>query len=210
TQFLTRSVQAAIASTGALRFMTSAGATAADAAAFLRFQSLSAEAGSALSVFRNGKPLGFLGNAGRVMGKAFLPLTIVTGAMDAVTGGGYDGARGWATRGFGLAGAAGAATVLLASNPVGLAIGGAAVLAYGAWSLGNYVYDHWDDITDFAGKAADWAGDRISDAGHALGEARDWAGDRLSDAGEAIGDAAESVGSTIRNGLSALPLPSIF
>src|SRR5512139_1069477 len=55
--------------------------------------------------------------AARLAGRAFLPLTVATGALDAVTGGGYDGARGWATRGFGLAGAAGAGTLLLAGPP---------------------------------------------------------------------------------------------
>ena len=61
----------------------------------------------ALKAFVNGKADGgfarFLvgSRAAKFLGKAFLPLTVVTGAIDAVTGGGYDGARGWATRGFG-------------------------------------------------------------------------------------------------------------
>ena len=135
----------------------------------------------------------------KIAGKAFLPLTVVTGAMDAVTGGGYDGARGWATRGFGLAGAAGGGALLASSaglialGPVGAGIAGAAVLGYGAWTLGNYVYDHWDDITEFAGNAADWAGDRFDDAVDVASDAAGWAGDRLSDAADFGKDAVDTL-----------------
>ena len=128
-------------------------------------------------------------------------LTVVTGTMDAVTGGGYDGARGWATRGFGAAGAVGGGALvassmgLVALTPVGLGIAAAAVLGYGAWSLGNYVYDHWDDITEFAGNAVDWAGERFNDAVDFAGDATQWAGDRLDDAsawaGDRLDDAAD-------------------
>ena len=95
-------------------------------------------------------------------------------------------------------------------HPVGWAIAGGAVLAYGAWSLGNYVYDHWDDISEFAGNAVDWTGDRISDVGEGLETARDWAGDQLTSAGESLGDAADTVGGVISSGLDALPDISIF
>ena len=163
----------------------------------------------ALKAFMNGAENGgfsrfLIGSKfAKIAGKAFLPLTVVTGAMDAVTGGGYDGARGWATRGFGLAGAAGGGALLASSaglialGPVGAGIAGAAVLGYGAWTLGNYVYDHWDDITEFAGNAADWAadwaGDRFDDAVGAASDAAGWAGDRLSDAADFGKDAVDTL-----------------
>ena len=211
--FLYNAVRATLTMPATLRFLSGAG-TAADAAAALRFQGFVGKFGAAQSVFQVGKPAtGVLGGLRTAAGKVFLPLTIATGAIDAVTGGGYDGARGWATRGFGLAGAAGATALMtgvLASNPVGWAIAGGAVLAYGAWSAGNYVYDHWDDITEFAGNAVDWTGDRISDVGDGLSNAAGWAGDQLSGAGEALGDAGDAVGGVISAGLDALPDVSIF
>lgn len=124
----------------------------------------------------------------RLAGKAFLPLTVLSGATDVITGGGYDGGRAWASRGFGLAGATGAVGMMAASGmlgsgavglmaatgPVGLAVAGTAVVAYGAWQLGNLVYDHHEAIGQFASNTVGWTGDRLGDAG-------DWAGDKLSD-----------------------------
>lgn len=170
-------------------------------------------ADDALSVFMKGQANGgfarFLmgSRAASIAGKAFLPLTVLTGVMDGVTGGGYDGARGWATRGFGIAGAAGAGTLLASSaglialGPVGAGIAGAAVIGYGAWAAGNYVYDHWDDIKEFGSNAAGWVGDRWSDASGAVSEAKDWAGDRLSDASDALADAGKSTVKTLSFGL---------
>lgn len=135
--------------------------------------------------------------AARLAGRAFLPLTVATGALDAVTGGGYDGARGWATRGFGLAGAAGAGTLLLAGaslGPVGLAVAGGAVLAYGAWSAGNYVWDHREQIGEFLEKSGAWVADQATAAWdtttQAVSDAKDWADDTL----EAAGDKAKDLG----------------
>jgi hypothetical protein len=145
--------------------------------------------------------------AAKIAGKAFLPLTVATGLLDAATGGGYDGARGWATRGFGLAGAAGGGALLassaglLALGPVGAGIAGAAVLGYGVWTLGNAVYDNWDNITEFGGKALDWTGDRLADAGEGISKATDWAGDRLSDAGEGLKDIGKGAVKTLSFGL---------
>jgi hypothetical protein len=136
--------------------------------------------------------------------------------MDVFTGGGYDGARGWATRAFGAAGLAGSGAIMLglASNPIGWAVAGGAVLAYGAWSLGNFVYDNWDNITEFAGKAADWTGERLSEArdwaGDRLSDARDWAGDRLSDARDAVQGVTDRVGGLIQGARDLLPDISIF
>lgn len=125
----------------------------------------------ALGVFMNGRAtggvLGALGlpALGRLLGKAFLPLTALSGVVDVFTGGGYEGWRGWATRGFGLAGAAGAATLLLggaalvASAPVTATVAAVAVAAYGLWSAGNYVVDHWGSIRDTASRATTAIGD---------------------------------------------------
>lgn len=212
TQFLRNAVGAAQLYGPSMRFLLGSGSVA-DAAAFMRMRALMGQMDDAARVFQLGRPAsGMLGGLRTAAGKVFLPLTAVSGGMDLVTGGGYDGARGWATRAFGAAGLAGSGAIMLglASNPVGWAVAGGAVLAYGAWSLGNFVYDHGDDITEFAGKAADWTGDRIADIGEGLSAARDWAGDRLSDAGDALGDAADTVGGIIESGLDMLPDVSIF
>ncbi len=193
-----------------LDFLKSSTAPISDYQTFLRDLDAS---DSALKAFANGAADGgfarFLigSRAARLAGKAFLPLTVVSGAMDAVTGGGYDGARGWATRGFGVAGAVGGGAMLASSaglialGPVGVGIAGVAVLGYGAWSLGNAIYDHWDDIKDFGGAALDWTGDRLGDAYQAAGDAVDWAGDRLADAGETLKDMGSSALSTVSFGL---------
>ncbi|MBA2954697.1 hypothetical protein GON03_10210 [Nocardioides sp. MAH-18] len=193
-----------------LDFLKSSTAPITDYETFLRNINASDDA---LKAFVNGKADGGLARfligarAAKLAGKVFLPLTVATGAMDAVTGGGYDGARGWATRGFGLAGAAGGGALLASSaglialGPVGVGIAGAAVLGYGAWTLGNYVYDHWDDITEFGGKALDWTGDRLDDVADAADAATDWAGDRLADAGNALEDAGKSAVHTVTLGL---------
>ncbi|MFF1528007.1 hypothetical protein [Cellulomonas sp. NPDC058312] len=166
-----------------------------------------AKADAALDVFKNGKAVNPLlarilgpgaANAMRVAGKAFLPLTVATGLVDAVTGGGYDGARGWATRGFGLAGAAGAGTLIavgtgaLALGPVGLAVAGGAVLAYGAWSLGNLVWDNREAIGDFfvsaGGAVKDVAVGAWNATTDAVSDAADWAGDQVDKAKDAVTD----------------------
>lgn len=189
-------------SSALVRFWQSATAPITDYGTFLRNLGASDDA---LREFAVGKPNGGIlrfvvgSRAATTIGKVFLPLTVATGLMDTVTGGGYDGARGWATRGFGLAGAGGAATLLAANaglialGPVGLGIAGAAVLGYGLWSAGNFVYDHWDDITHFTSGAVDWVGDRFADAGGAVADATAWAGDRLSDAGGGLVDLGGSV-----------------
>ena len=93
-----------------LNFLKSSSAPISDYATFLRNMGA---ADDAIAEFMKGKSNGgfarFLVGAkrARFLGKVFLPITVLTGAMDAVTGGGYDGARGWATRGFGAAGAVG-------------------------------------------------------------------------------------------------------
>ena len=71
-----------------------------------------------------------------------------------------------ATQAFGAAGAAGGVALLLGvANPVGATIAGAAVLGYGAWTVGNMIYDHRAEIAESFNTAKDWAGERLSDAG---------------------------------------------
>jgi uncharacterized protein YukE len=158
-------------------------------------------ADDALRAFKNGPANGGVlrfvmgSRAAGLVGKAFLPVTIATGAVDVVTGGGYEGARGWATRGFALGGVAGAGTLLLAGSalgPVGVAVAGGAVLAYGAWSLGNMIWDNREAIGDFVSSAAGHVADAASTAWNAttgaVSDAVDWAGDTVRDAGENLRD----------------------
>lgn len=207
--FFTNALKGAWHAGPALRWLTTG---AGDASSWLSATRAIDAMSDAQRVFQVGKTPTWLAGARTVAGKAFLPLTMVTGGLDAITGGGYDGARGVTTRVLGGAGALGAGAIAfgLASNPVGWAIAGGAVALYTAWSVGNFVYDHWDDITDFGGKALDWGKDRLSDAGDALSSAADYGRDRLADAGDAVGDAANWVGGTVSGGLDALGKISIF
>ena len=74
----------------------------------------------------------------------------------------HPGARGWGDRAAGLAGAAGAATLLLTSaglialGPVGAAVAVGGLVVASAWQLGNLVYDHRKEIGD--GLATAWHG----------------------------------------------------
>ncbi|WP_028051142.1 WXG100 family type VII secretion target [Cellulomonas sp. URHD0024] len=157
-----------------------------------------------LSQLKFGNPEGLLGKiigarAAGLVGKVFLPLTIVSAGVDVVTGGGYDGARGWATRGFAVAGGVGAGLLLFATlTPVGAAVAGAAVLAYGAWTLGNYVWDNREAIGSFfssvGGHIADGASAAWNATSDAVSSATDWAHDRLSDAASSVGDTLSNVG----------------
>lgn len=197
-------------SSALLKFLKASSAPITDYATFLKNMGA---ADDALATFMRGQANGgfarFLmgGRAARFAGKAFLPLTVLTGGYDAITGGGYEGGRGWATRGFGLAGAVGGGTLLASSaglialGPIGAGIAGAAVIGYGLWTGGNYIYDHWDDISDFGGRAAEWTGDRWNDTTEAVSNATSWAGDRLSDAGGALADAGKSTVNTLSFGL---------
>jgi hypothetical protein len=143
-----------------------------------------------------------------VVGRVFLPVTIYSGVSDALTGGGYDGARAGATRVLGAAGAIGAGALVTSHlfvaagaasllGPVGFAVAGAAVLAYGAWSLGNLVWDHREAIGDFLGSAWSGIGDaaaRARDVGvRAASDAVDWARDRIGSVTRRAADAAADV-----------------
>lgn len=90
-----------------------------------------------------------LSSAKGMLGKVFAPATMVTGAVDLVTGGGDKGAHGVATRvmgGVGFLGGAGGTTIM-AAEAIGLTVPGVgevlvggALIAYGGYALGNYIY----------------------------------------------------------------------
>ncbi|HEY0187259.1 MAG TPA: hypothetical protein VGC67_07205 [Cellulomonas sp.] len=175
---------------------------------------LEARAQDALRRFVQGsKDGGVLGKvigsrAAGLVGKAFLPVTIASGGIDAWTGGGYDGARGWTTRGLGLAGAVGAGYILAAplglfmATPVGLAVAGAAVLAYGAWSLGNLVWDHREAIGAFLSAAGTAVQDGWSAAGGALSGAADWADDAVHAVTDRVADVGRGLLTVLSFGAS--------
>lgn len=71
------------------------------------------------------------------------------------------------------------AGIIALGGPVILAIGGGALLAYGASELSGYVWDHKDEI-------ADWAGDTWDDASSAASDAWDSTTDALSDGWDAV------------------------
>ncbi|MEI7057200.1 hypothetical protein WBG06_15355 [Nocardioides sp. CCNWLW239] len=110
----------------------------------------------------NGGALRFLlgTRLARGVGWIFLPLTIVTGVVDVVTGSGERGVRGLVNRLLGLAGAVGAAVLLVtqlrwaAAGPGVLSVAGAAVLAFSLWSLGTMAWDHRAGIASFANAVA--------------------------------------------------------
>ncbi|ONI67116.1 hypothetical protein BWI15_28525 [Kribbella sp. ALI-6-A] len=65
--------------------------------------------------------------------------------------------------GIGAGGAALAAGAgLVALTPVGLGLVAAGLVFSGGWAAGEYVYDHWDDITHGAQVAGDWVGGLVS------------------------------------------------
>lgn len=154
----------------------------------------------------NGGHLRFLmgSPAARLVGRAFLPLTMLSGANDALaelSGEGYGGARGATTAVLGGSAAVGAGAMLaggslfLASNPVGWTIAAGAVLAYTGWSAGNLIYDHREAIGGFVTGAAEWTGNAavaVADVSvDAVAGATEWAGDRaggLLDAGRDLLD----------------------
>lgn len=138
-----------------------AGSVVGKGSAYVRFLRNVGTGNRALSRFArgsaNGGPLRFLLGArfARGVGWIFLPLTIVTGAMDAVTGSGERGPRGWVNRLLGLAGAVGAAVLMVTqlrwtvAGPAALGLAGAAVLAFSIWSLATMAWDHRSGIATF-------------------------------------------------------------
>lgn len=146
----------------------------------------SAQAEKLRDVLTGGGTTGRFAAARTVLGRAFLPLTFLGGISDAVTGGGYDGARGAATRVAGAAGAAGALALgatylgLAALGPVGVALAAGAVIGYGLWSLGNLVYDHREQIGAFFGQVGSGLATGARRAGQAVTRTVDSAQQLLS------------------------------
>lgn len=75
------------------------------------------------------------------------------------------------------------------------------MLAYGAWSLGNYVWDHREQIGEFLGNARDWTADRFEDVGEGLSDAKDYAEEKLSGAVDTAKDLGDKALSTVSFGL---------
>lgn len=106
----------------------------------------------------------------RFLGRAAPVVSLGLAAKDLYTGGGYEGGRQWATRGYALAGVAGgAATVALglgvvAATPlvVGVAVVGGVV--YAAGSLINYAIDNRESIARAYDVSTNWVADRFRDA----------------------------------------------
>jgi len=154
----------------------------------------------------------FIGGARTVAGKAFLPLTLVSGLADIRTGGGYEGWRDPATRVAGATGVAGATALLISASPflftlgpVGFAVAGAAVLAYGAWSIGNFVYDHRKAIAAFGGKVRDGVVRGVELQVEAARATVNAAKDVLATGAGAVGDAGKKVVDVITNPTRLIP-----
>ena len=99
-----------------------------------------------------------------------LPLTVVSAIGDVWTGGGYQGGRKWATRGFALAGGTGAVVLIaggigaVVTAPITATVAAVAVTAYALWTAGNYVYDNREAIGRAASVFGGWVSDRWDDA----------------------------------------------
>lgn len=126
----------------------------------------------------------WLKKGGRLLGPAGILIDVGFGVYEATQTG--DWTRAVLTTGGSIAGGAlvvaGAGALAAAgvvTAPAWLVVVGAGVAAAGvAYGVG-YVYDHWDDITD-------WTGDRVDDV-------TDFASDTWDDATDAVGDAWDSV-----------------
>lgn len=131
-----------------------------------------------------------------------------------VIGGGYDlvnpsheGWRGAGDRAAGAAAVAGGGATLLAAagliaplGPVGAGVAAALLLGSAAWTLGNYVADHWDDIKHGVSVAAHWVGEKAEQAwkGATSEVAEEWNG--TVDAGKAVVAGVADVGGSVVSG----------
>jgi len=154
----------------------------------------------------------FIGGARTVAGKAFLPLTVVSGLVDIRTGGGHEGWRDPATRVAGAVGVAGAGALLVSASPllftlgpVGVAVAAAAVLAYGAWSIGSFVYDNRKAIAAFGGKVRDGVVGAVELQVEAARATVNTAKDVLATGAGAVGDAGKKVVDVITNPTRLIP-----
>lgn len=122
-----------------------------------------------------------LGRWGRILGgPAGVAIDVGFGIYDGATSG--DWGRAAVTTGASLA-TAGLVALGVATAPVSIpaavvVVGGGLLAAGASWTAG-YVYDHWDDITD-------WTGDRVDDI-------TSFASDTWDNATDAVGDAWDAV-----------------
>lgn len=120
----------------------------------------------------------------RFAGPLLAPFSIAGGIHDMFDPA-HEGALGVGDRvAGGLSVIGGGGTLLMAAGllgPVGVGIVVGAGLAAGAWALGTYVYDNWDNIAEFTGNAVD----AVRDFG---GDAVEGAGDLADSVTEGIGD----------------------
>lgn len=120
----------------------------------------------------------------RFAGPLLAPFSIAGGIHDMFDPA-HEGALGVGDRvAGGLSFIGGGGTLLMAAGllgPVGVGIVVGAGLAAGAWALGTYVYDNWDNITEFTGNAVDAVRDFGSDA-------LEGAGDLADSVTEGVGD----------------------
>lgn len=145
--------------------------------------------------------------AGRILGtigKVLAPVGMVTSALSLFSPPAHDGWRGVGDRfaaGAGLfAGIVGTAALVgvgIASAPVVAIAAAVAGVGAAAWTIGNLVVDHWDDITGAASAAGGWIADQASNAADFVGDAAETTADFAGDAADAVGDAAGAVGDAI-------------
>ncbi|MUK03587.1 hypothetical protein GM708_17820 [Vibrio cholerae] len=151
-----------------------------------------------------------LANAGRFsqvtrfLGPALAPLAIAGGIHDIIDPA-HSGAIGLGDRlAGGLSVIGGGGTLLMAAgllNPVGAGIVVGAGLAAGAWAAGTYIYDNWDDISEFTGNAVDAVGDFAADSYDSV---RDTVTDTVGDVAEGLGDVADGVGDFMDDPIGSL------
>jgi len=149
--------------------------------------------------------LGWLGAAKGVAGKVALPLVVFSGVKDLITGAGDPGWHGALSRTMGGVGALGATTLLAGSfggstmaafaglsfalPEVVVPIAAAAVVIYGAYQAGNYIYDHRQAI------------------GHALTTVWNGAGHLISSGAGAVADSVTSTVNTVKDTWHAVTHP---
>jgi hypothetical protein len=84
---------------------------------------------------------------------------------------------------------------LIALGPVGVGLVAGGLAVAGAWAIGTYVYDHWDDITHGVDVATEWVADGAREAWDSTTGAVEGAVDTASDAvSDVAGGLADAVG----------------
>ncbi len=140
----------------------------------------------------------------RLAGPLLAPLGIYGGIHDMFNPE-HDGWRGGGDRvAGGLGVVASGGTLLMAAGllgPVGVGIVVGAGLVAGAWALGNYVYDNWDNITEWTSNAWDATTDFVGDAWDG---ATDVAGDVWEGANDLADSVTEGVGDFVEDPIGSI------